>query len=106
MPYGGTGGDYYDKSKSVRYLFTAYNIQSTQAGSDKARSYPLALIFSGLLAINQGVLYGKDTNGNYWTSSSNESYNGAYRFTVYENGAKPSDVSNRDVEYTVRCSRF
>ena len=106
LPYGGTGGDYYDKSKSVRYLFTTYNLQSTQAGSDKARSYPLAYNYSGFLAINQGVLYAKDTHGNYWTSTSNESYNGAYRFNIFLNGAKPSDSSNRDVEYTVRCVKI
>ena len=71
LPYSGTGGDYYDKSKSWRYLLTQYNYGDNKAGADGLRSYPIAIIDSGLLEFAQGKLFEATINGNYWSETNN-----------------------------------
>ena len=46
LPYGGTGGDYYDISKSWKYLVETTYRYLTNA-SPLVRSYPISLILSG-----------------------------------------------------------
>ena len=46
MPYGGTGGDYYDKSKSWKYLVeTIYHLGGTDGSA--LQSYPFSYVKSG-----------------------------------------------------------
>ena len=79
LPYGGSGGDYYDKSKSWRYLFTQYNIPYDQGqGIDKVGLYPFSYIHSGAYSWSLGVLMQQGSTGHYWSLSSSTSHQ-AYR---------------------------
>ena len=69
MPYGGTGGDYYDKSKSWKYLFDYYSLTEDQTGATKLKSYPFSYIYSGSYYWHTGRLYRQTSNGYYWSSA-------------------------------------
>ena len=69
LPYGGTGGDYYDKSKSWIYLLSAYNFTGSMAGSNGFRSYPLSYLYTGLYVATVGRLFNQRIYGYYWTST-------------------------------------
>ena len=69
LPYGGTGGDYYDKSKSWIYLLSAYNFTGSKAGSNGFRSYPLSHLYTGLYVMAVGRLFNQLIYGYYWTST-------------------------------------
>ncbi len=50
MPYGGTGGDYYDQPKSFRYLTSIYGLITNSDGY-KLALYPFDYIKSGYMNI-------------------------------------------------------
>ena len=103
LPYSGTGGDYYDKSKSWKYLLTTYNYaEATQANSNKIKSYPISVIPSGYFDWVTGRLYYQTTHNMSW-SSTISSITGAYRFVVWKDGANPVDTTNMARGATVRC---
>ena len=58
LPYGGTGGDYYNKSRSWKYLFdTKYGLTQDLAGGRITRSYPFSYIDSGTYRYTDSSLY-------------------------------------------------
>ena len=76
MPYGGTGGDYYNKSRSWKYLLSIYNITigADLGGGPAVMSYPFDIIPSGALNIANGYLLEAHENGvsgsaNHWLST-------------------------------------
>ena len=71
LPYGGTGGDYYNQSKSWRYLFTTYGYENDKAGRNGSQSYPLSYIKSGQTIWGQGALYRFGKSGRYWAATVN-----------------------------------
>ena len=79
LPYGGTGGDYYDKSRSWRYLLTVYNIgfdPGTSADVTKVKSYPFSNIPSGSFHWSTGELYALGVNFYYWSPTVVLNYRG------------------------------
>ena len=64
LPYGGTGGDYYDQSKSWNYLFDLYNYSDGRV----LQTYPLSYVKSGVYYWSSGVLYGQSTVAQLWSS--------------------------------------
>ncbi|MBR2600939.1 hypothetical protein IKE07_02280, partial [Candidatus Saccharibacteria bacterium] len=82
LPYSGTGGDYYDKSRSWKYLFTSYSILSDQAGFIALRSYPLQIVVSGFFGFQEGRTYSMGGSGAYQTSSVVSSLKN-YRIVTY-----------------------
>ena len=81
LPYSGKGGDYYDKSKSWKYLFSTYNIVSeTSEGLQIIRKYPHNYVYSGYFRVNNGRLYNQTRYGHYW-SSTIATINSAFRLT-------------------------
>ena len=106
LPYSGTGGDYYDKSKSWKYLLATYNYaEVTQANSNKIKSYPISVIPSGYFDWVTGRLYYQTTHNMSWSSTISNS-TGAYRFVVWKDGANPVDTTNMARGATVRCVKF
>ena len=83
LPYGGTVGDYYDKSKSWRYLFNTYGlVASTNPYGNSVRSYPFSYIGSGNYRISSnGYLYSLSKDGDY-NSAIVKSSSNAYQFDV------------------------
>ena len=109
LPYGGTGGDYYNKSKSWIYLFNVYNISFNDGSIDdvyKLKSFPLSYINSGILNWNNGMLYylNKISSGTglYWSStSSNEA---AFRLSSWTIAIRTGGTSRKYEGDALRCS--
>ena len=103
MPYSGTGGDYYDKSRSWKYLFNEYGLVNDLAGSTTARTYPLSYIFSGAYRWTTGRLYFQSSGGHYW-SITVASSTSAYRLDMSSSGSfRPAYTSNKAGGYSLRC---
>ena len=73
LPYGGKGGDYYDKSKSFRFLTNSYNFVTSSDGY-KEMMYPFDYIPSGATDFGTGRLYEMNINGssgslNAWSNT-------------------------------------
>ena len=72
LPYGGKDGDYYDQSKSWRYLFTQYGIVGGDTGMSAATSYPFSLLRKGgLYSWYDAKLYNLNTEGDFQTTTVN-----------------------------------
>ena len=102
LPYSGTGGDYYDKSKSRKYLFTIYGIENNPIGSSKTRSYPISKILSGFYFSAWGKLYYKNGVAYYWSSTVNN-LNEAARMYMYS-GVVTEEWWGKTAAQTLRCS--
>ena len=83
LPYSGTGGDYYDKSRSYKYLVNTYGITSSTQGNSALRSYPFSYILGGFYGFDQGRLYLLSTTGAgfYWSNTVSSTAN-SYRFAL------------------------
>ena len=111
LPYSGTGGDYYDKSKSWNYLNSAY------PSTHRRKNYPISLIFSGHFNWDNGSagtgLFWLEVNGYIWSStiySVNQAYwadinGGAFDILVNKPG-KTNGPTLRCVKFLVSFSRF
>ena len=104
MPYGGTGGDYYDKSKSWRYLFASYSLAINPGDSFSSvamRSYPFSMILAGDFTWYKGVLYVMTTNAYFWSSTVSSETRSYYldltakQINNFENG--------RNLGNSIRC---
>ena len=113
LPYSGTGGDYYDQSKSWKVLFTTYNIKAkpdalqesiTIQDKEKILSYPLSYINSGLYYWSTGLLYLQTQGGFYWSSIiASENPPHAYRMTVWHLNISRSETVSKYFGNTLRC---
>ena len=105
MPYSGTGGDYYDKSKSWKYVFDEYGITNTVAGNKKLRSYPLSYIVAGMYAwFSDGVILGVGSSSYYYSitiSGPTDAYN--LSFGV---GGYTTPAGTKTGGESVRCAKF
>ena len=108
MPYSGTGGDYYNKSRSWRYLFDAYSItydSESVASVTKLKSYPISYVFSGYFGWYTGRLYNLNAYGYHWSSTS--TYNKhAFYLLVWSSTIKPSNLDRKAGGPTLRCVRL
>ena len=102
LPYGGTDGDYYDKSKSWNFLISTYNFTNDNAGTTKAMSYPVEFIRSGQYDWNTGKLYNQNSTGTYWTVT-NYSSDAAYRNEIYLGRFNIYQLDKRN-GYALRCT--
>ena len=85
MPYAGTGGDYYDKSRSWSYLFSIYNYNNNQAGVEGILSYPLSNIQAGNIYWPTITLYDMTIMSRLWSTTNSADW-GAYRLSVHLEG--------------------
>ena len=103
LPYGGTGGDYYDKSRSWRYLVNEYSLGDDTAGTDGMTSYPLDLILSGYYYVLTSRLYSQGGFGRVWTNTIRRKYD-AYRFTTgYGYVHIGFESTGKNMGYALRC---
>ena len=111
LPYGGTGGDYYDKSKSWKYLLnTIYGIEYEKIISGvKVASYPFSLNNSGSYYIYGAVLFSAGVDYTLW-GNTKKSDSTIYRLNGYYRsddkawviqGTGPSNNGQ-----SVRCVKF
>ena len=103
LPYSGTGGDYYDKSRSWKYLFNKYSLIDDQASATKLKSYPFSYVYSGSYDWYTGRLYYQSNNGNYWSSTVVDSTNAYYLYT-WSSVVRPANTNNKARGYALRCA--
>ena len=103
LPYGGTDGDYYDKSKSWKYLFTFYSIIiSDQTSNNKIKTYPLSNVPSGYYNLDNGYLYYQTQNG-YNNTLTIASKISAYRLRTTTNSGFDLNSGSKAPGMPVRC---
>ena len=108
LPYSGTGGDYYNESRSWKKLFDTYNITYDDGDSiqaTKISSYPFSYIRSGYYDVGQGKLYYLTSDGDYWSSVIN-SNTAAYRLYTYRSLLRIKGIANKTQGYNLRCGRI
>ena len=101
IPYGGTGGDYYDKSRSWRFLFNKYNALTTDK---KLGSYPLDFVLSSHYGWHAGLLF--VLNGALFYTGTVNATNGAYWFVSWSFNAPgfQNDSITKSDGYPIRCA--
>ena len=102
LPYSGTGGDYYNKSKSWNYLFNKYSIVDDETSATKVKSYPFSYVYSGYYNWNTGRLYVQSNAGNYW-SSTVVSSPVAYLLHTWSSVVRPANTYNKVGGLDIRC---
>ena len=105
LPYGGTGGDYYNQSKSWKYLLDSYEISyddGTKLDVNAIRSYPLSFIFAGDYRWGTGRLYYLKYTGYYWSSIVNNT--GVYFMALWDPVIHPSYIAGKLYGLSVRCA--
>ena len=105
LPYSGTGGDYYDKSKSWRNLFNTYGITYDDGGAAQAtkiRSYPFSYVLSGSFIWDSGLLFLFTEHALYWSSSITSDYT-SYRLNSWANAIRPANPSGKANGNALRC---
>ena len=102
LPYSGTGGAYYDKSKSWNYLFNKYSIVDDETSATKVKSYPFSYVYSGFYFWGTGRLYNQSNGGLYWSSTVFSNTN-AYLLSTWSSVVSPASTDNKADGVTVRC---
>ena len=102
LPYSGTGGDYYDKSRSWKYLFSKYSLIDDQASATKLKSYLFSYVYSGYYRWGTGRLYYQNNGGYYWSSTVVSSTH-AYYLNTWSSAVRPAVTDNKAYGFTVRC---
>ena len=105
LPYSGTDGDYYNKSRSWNYLFTTYGVAfdaGTTADATKIKSYPFSYVYSGNYNWITGRLYNQSGNSGYWSSTVVSSTNAYYLYT-WSSGVRPTISYNKALGFVLRC---
>ena len=100
LPYGGTGGDYYDKSKSARFLFQQYNYEEL-IPNQSVNIYPFSYSSPGVYYLVTGRLYFMSKNGYHWTKTAQGS-NGAYQNQTSDYTFRFNQAS-KSSGYPIRC---
>ena len=103
LPYSGTDGDYYDKSKSNDFLFNTYGIADSQSGANQFRSYPFSYILSGRIRFETSGLRFLDNAGFLWPIT----IGGpglAFRTEIWDSVVRYADNAfDMNFGYNVRC---
>ncbi len=103
LPYSGTDGDYYDKSKSWKYLFNKYGLINDSAGSTAARTYPFSYIYSGTFDYNTGYLHVQGVTGLYWSPTINNGVSALY-LIMWSSALEPVNGTSKLNAYPLRCN--
>ena len=112
LPYAGTGGDYYDKSKSWEYLLDTYGIQTgsypeggteeQRSNSRKIRSYPFSYIQAGIF--RNGILGDMTTGKGRWWSIAATDSSMAWRFYYFiGDGSMTIETNLKFWQFSARC---
>ena len=105
MPYGGSGGDYYNKSRSWKYLLTSYGFNFEES-STGITSYPISLVLSGYFLWRTAKLFSLNESATYH-SETNTNNNGSYRIIVNKNGWSSMSTGGgheKTEGHAIRCS--
>ena len=104
MPYGGTGGVYYDKSRSLRYLFNIYGIEVGGMNAQILGLYPFSYVLSGRNDWTSSRLYIQGNNTEMW-SMTVSGVNSAYRLDRWPDGFDFNSPAKTN-GHTLRCVKL
>ena len=103
LPYSGTGGDYYDKSRSWKYLFDTYGYQESGGSGSRIQEYPISYFFSGSYFWRNGRLfYLGNVASQSWSSTSGSHIINAYRMG-WSNVGYYFGLAGKNDGYPIRC---
>ena len=105
LPYGGKGGDYYNKSKSWRYLFNTYSITYDDGGAEqstKLKLYPFSMIWGGYYRWNQGTVHNHGYRGYYWSSTIVNNEN-AFSMGIWDTAIRSASTDIKTIGFSIRC---
>ena len=106
LPYSGTGGDYYNKSRSWYYLFNVYDIafnDGDRPDAAKIKSYPFSYVYSGTIRWTLGKLFNQTNGGYYWSSTVGDSGHG-YTMSTWLTAIRPNLTESKNYGEAVRCN--
>ena len=103
LPYSGTGGDYYDQSRSWGYLFGLYHYENNNAGQQHARSYPLSYSYSGFYRYDMGQLYNLSSNGFFWSSTISVTSGSSYALGMFADTLSAARSNSKLGGFNLRC---
>ena len=106
LPYGGTAGEYYNQSKSWKYLFDNYSVTYDNGDAiqaTKIRSYPFSYIYSGLYHLQTGRLYQQNNYGGYWSSVIGNDSSAGYRLIFGLKSIQVSASVGKNNAQAIRC---
>ena len=104
LPYSGTGGDYYDKSRSLKFLFEKYNLSDTQESAIRFRSYPFSYILSGRIRFSVGGLRFLNAGGFFFPSTA-AGTDSAFRLEVWPTALRYNNGGvGMTFGYNLRCA--
>ena len=69
MPYDGTGGDYYNASKSWKNVFGTYGYENNVNSNPNINQYPFDIITAGHFGWHTGSFFVMDDSGLYYSST-------------------------------------
>ena len=104
LPYGGTDGDYYDKSKSWKYLFRQYGYDfgnNQQTWRDFTMKYPMSYIDSGRFNFRTAMI-GQASNSGYYWSETVKLNTLAYNMALYASNISQATYGKND-SLALRC---
>ena len=106
LPYSGTGGDYYDKSKSWKYLIeTTYHKQIAVRGVI-VTEYPFSYITSGSYTFQRGLLFFMGVLA-YYSSLTNASNSEFYRLNMDDSVINNfSEGHTKAGSFPLRCVNY
>ena len=102
MPYSGTGGDYYDISRSIKVLLDTYQIDDNITGVHTLRSYPFSIVYSGYFDGPEGSLNNQGVAFNM-LSSIILNRTEFQRFSIYGETVNYLGMNNKNRAQTIRC---
>ena len=100
LPYGGTGGDYYDKSRSWKYIYS-----STMYSESTLGRYPISLAPAGYFNFESGTAYIQEWYGDYSSSTSKAAaLNYRIRVSRQTGQSLPADSTvGKSIGLAIRC---
>ena len=104
LPYSGTGGDYYDKSKSFRYLKSMYlSPDDTEPDiGKKGLKYPMSFARTGIYVTSKGGLALMGV-ASYQATITNYTRYAAYKGTVYDDAFSAFGYQDKRDSESIRC---
>ena len=111
LPYGGTDGDYYDQSKSWRFLFGKFGFELTTTDSpfNLFRKYPFSNIRAGRYNGEHSDLSDFGRGGFYHSVTQNNNITNVYRLLSYastNNGTLAQRLGPKREGQALRCGEF
>ena len=109
LPYSGTAGEYYNQSRSWKYLLDSYGITYDNGNvteATKIKSYPFSYVLSGNFHWAVSRLFYQsigEAHTHFWSSTIGAGSNAKYRFHIGSMWIQTQSTSGAAGGYNLRC---